>query len=305
MGSPALIPLWTGYISAIEDVYGPAGASIRSRISAQDHLGNLAINNPPALGTPVPAELSSDRVNRVLDLSGWPEQARRSDVGFFDVQSSALAQSRLEEIQLTAESEGGAFYQAKDGFTVFRNRDYLLSPRSADVQFAIGQVAGAVQVLSAKSDWSSERVYNSVTFARAGGNAVTRTDVQSIQMYQQRTSGRNNLQNTDDDDVAFLADRFLDSFRFDKLRVEQLTVTALSDEGADDLLGMELADRVQVTVRNLRGWSFTLDAWINRFTWRITEDDWEVDLIVDNVDISDPFNRSGFVEDAFDEGFGI
>ena len=342
--APSFTPLWTGYISAIADEYGPAGGSIRSRIQASDHLGNLAINNPPALAQAVPAELSSDRVNRILDLSGWPAGARISDVGIFDVQSSFLAQSRLEEIQLTAESEGGAFYQEKAGRTRFRNRDYLnadagtpsdallpagfrfddltvgagetvvngdaivlnyqVPSRSAAPQFSIGQVGSGVQVLSAKSDWSTERVYNSITFARSGGDAVTRTDQQSISMYQQRTSGRNNLQNTNDLDVAFLADRFIDRFRFDKLRIEQLTVTAVDDDGASDLLGMELADRIQVTVRNLQGWAFTLDCWINRFTWRISADDWEVDLIVDNVDISDPFDRSGF-DDGFDSGFGI
>ena len=299
------VPLWTGYISSIKDEYGPAGSSIRSRITAADHLGNFASDDPPALTTPIPVELSSDRVNTILDLAGWPDEARLSDVGLYDVQSSDLAQSRLEEIQLTAESEGGAFYVTKAGFTYFRNRDYLLSPRSSIPQFSIGQVGAGVQVLSATSDWSTQRVYNDVTFARSGGNAIRLQDEQSINMYQRRTSGRNNLQNTDDGDVAFLAQRFLDNFRYDKLRVEQLTVTAVNDSGAEDLLGLELADRVQVTVRNLQGWAFTIDTWINRITWRITADDWEADLTVDNVSIADPLNRSGFTEDGFDEGFGI
>lgn len=123
-------------------------------------------------------------------------------------------------------------------------------------------------------------------------------------MYQRRTNGRNNLQNTTDADVLFLANRFLSNFRYDKLRIEQLTVTALDDAGAENLLGAELADRVQVTIRNLRGWAFTLDAWINRITWRISADDWEADLVVDNVDSSDPLDRSGFTADGFDEGFG-
>jgi hypothetical protein len=298
-------PLWTGYITSITDDYGPAGGSIRSRLTAQDHLGNLQIDNPPALDSPVPSELSSERVDRILDLTGWPPEARISDVGFFDVQGSELAQSRLEEIQLTAESEGGAFYQAKDGRTVFRNRDYLESPRSANVQFSIGQIGSGVQVLSAQSDWSTARVYNDVTFARSGGNAQRVEDDTSISMYQRRTNGRNNLQNTNDADVLFLAQRFLENFRYDKIRIEQLTVTATTDAGVANLLHAELADRVQVTIRNLRGWAFTIDAWINRITWRVTADDWEVDLTVDNTDISDPIGRTGFAEDGFDAGFGV
>ena len=300
--------LFVGYIDTIEDIYSPGAGGINARMIAYDFLGNLAIDDPPALETPVPAELSSARVERLLTLADWPVELWEDtiDVGVFDVQSSDLAQSRLEEIQITADSEGGAFYVTGEGFFRFRSRDYLESPASSDVQFVIGDPSGeGVQIEDADTDWSTQRVSNDVRMARTGGQEQRATDDASIGLYQRRTFRRFNLENTNDVDVAFLVDRYLAAFRFDHLRIDSLHVIALSQQAAADLMGMNLADRVRVTVRTLPGWSYTMEAWINGFTFVVTADDWKVVMRVDNVDRTDPFDRSGFDSGFDEEGFGV
>lgn len=299
------ISMWVGYIDTIEDVYSEGAGGINARIHAYDHMGNMVIDNPPALETPVPEELSSDRVERILDLSDWDPILRDIETGFFDVQSSDLAGSRLEEVQITADSEGGAFYVSKAGLLTFRNRDYLESPRSATPQFTIGDPSGGgVQVGSASTDWSTQRVSNDVRFARRGGTEQRVTDDASISLYQRRTFQRLNLENADSTDVLFLANRFLEAFRFDHLRIDSLSTIALDEDSARELLEMELADRVRVTIRTLQDWSYTMEAWINRFTFVVSADDWDVTMQVDNVDRTDPFDRTGFDDGFDDEGFG-
>lgn len=343
VNSDPYISMWQGYIDSIQDIYSEGAAGITARIFAYDHMGNMAIDDPLALETPVPAELSSERVNRILDLSDWNEILRDIQTGIYDVQASDLAQSRLEEVQITADSEGGAFYVDKRGVVTFRNRDYLTGPgevgtipilqgttfddltvgsgetlvagpnvtltgtfpnRSASPQFSIGDPSGdGVQVGEARTDWSTQRVSNDVQMSRSGGNTQRVTDDASIGLYQRRTFRRLNLENVDDADVLFLATRFLEAQRFDHLRIDSLTTIALDETAARDLIGMELTDQVRVTIRTLRGWSYTMNAWINRMTFVVSPDDWEVTVQVDNIDRTDPFDRSGFT-DGFDDGFG-
>lgn len=305
VNSEPWIPLWSGYIDTIEDLYSPGAAGINAKMAGYDHMGNMAIDDPPALETPVPAELSSDRINRILDDAGWDESLRDIETGIYIMQSSELAQSRLEECQIVADSEGGAFYVSKDGIVTFRNRDYLSSTRSAVPQFTIGDPSGAgVQVDDADTDWSTQRVSNDIRFARRGGTEQRVVDDASISLYQRRTHTRFNLENDDDADVLFLANRFLDAFRFDHIRIDSLSTVALDADAARDLLEVELADRVRATIRTLPGWSYTMEAWINRFTYIVTADDWNVTMQIDNVDRSDPFDRSGF-DDGYDDGYGV
>lgn len=309
------VPLFTGQIDTMADRYSPVAASIVGRFQGLDFFAPWQIDDPPALESPVGAgESTDDRVNRVLDAAGWPDETFWRDIqtGVHTMQSTTLAQSRLEELQIAAEAEGGAFFVAANGVPTFKARDWLdTDPRSVNVQIEIGAVPDEVQILAARTDWSLQRVYGDVRMARKGGTEQRVTDPTSLSLYGDRTFQRFDLECETDLQVQAIADRFLNSHRFDRLRLESIDVVPTTAEAAQALLVTEVGDLVEVTVRTLpgagtppleAGWSYTLRAWVQRIVHAIDAEDWIVSLTLENQDRSDPFGRRAF-SDGFDAGY--
>lgn len=301
------VPLWTGQIDAMEDRYGPGAYGISSAIRCLDFGARFQIDDPPALETPIPAgQLSSDRVQLLLDEAGWPDEAfwRDIDTGEVTLASSALAGSRWSEMQAAAIAEGGAMYIAANGVPTFRNRDWLEGRLTDPPLFSIGAVDSPVQILHAATDWSQQRIYNDVRYARVGGTEIRVQDGASRSLYGPRTTQRFDLECETDGDVQYLAERFLAAYKFDRARVDEIELVPVSAAGVAYLLELQLGDKVRVTVQT-RGegqWAYTDDYFVNKIQHDITADDWVTTLRIDIADFEAPLQPASFTE-AFTEAF--
>jgi hypothetical protein len=301
------VPLWTGQIDTMEDAYTKGAVGINSVFASVDFGARFQIDDPPALETPIPAgQLTSDRVNRVLDDSNWPDSPvwRDVEVGLHTMSESFLAQSRWREMQAAAAAEGGAMFISAAGVPTFRNRDWLISKLDQPPLFSIGVVGGDIQVLAADTDWSQQRIYGDIRMARVGGTEYRVTSPESLSLYGPRSYTRFDLQCQTDNQVIALADRFLAANRFDRSRLESIDLVPTSPQGVTNLLNVELGDLVRVQIRTLGegNWSYTGDYLVQAIEHQVDASDWVTSLRIDSADFTVPLLPAAFT-DAFDDGF--
>ena len=302
------IPLITGRIDAIAERYSEGAADIRTEFRCTDLQTAWQRDDPPALEIPRPAELSSQRILYLLDEAQFPIgdlPAGQIDTGVVDVQASNVARPYLEEMQKVATAEGGAFYVDRVGLPRFRQRDWLeASPDAGVVQFSAGGEFDEIEIIAAsEASWDSARVLNDAQLARRGGSVVLAESSESQARYGRRTLRRFDLENENDADVLFLAERAVARFQYDSLRIDALTLHASTPAAAAQLMALELGNRIRVNVRTLRGWQYAFDAWCQRIEHSgIIGGDWTTRVRIDNVDRTDP-ESGGAYSSAFGDGY--
>jgi hypothetical protein len=294
------ISLMLGQIDTMADKYSVAAASINSDWTMLDWFARWTIDDPPALEAPVGSgELTSDRVTRVLDIINWPTELRNIQTGINTMQSTTLAQSRLEEMATAADAEGGAFFVDGAGVATFKAQNWLEDdPRSTTPQLLAGAPGDHVQVLDASTDWSTSRVRNDVRMARKGGEEQRATDGQSESLYGPRTFQRYDLENDNDPAVLTLAERYLAAFRWDRSRLETVGLYPLDSEGARQMMELQLGDLIRLRISTIPGWNYTGEYYVNRISHGVTTDDWTMSLRIDDSDLAPPLGV-----DAFDDGY--
>lgn len=304
VGVTDFIDLYIGQIDTMADKYTDAAASINSLWSLLDFFARFTIDDPPALETPVGAgDLTSERVTRVLDVMEWPEELRDIQTGVNTMQSTTLAQDRLEEMATAADAEGGALFISGDGLVTFKANEWLLNdPRSQTPQMFAGAPGNNVQVIAASTDWSTSRVRNDVRMARKGGTEQRVVSGQSQTLYGPRTFQRYDLENDSDAAVLALANAYLDAFQWDRPRLETVGLYPLNSAGATEMMQLQLGDRVRIQISTIPGWSYTGEYWVNRISHGVTNDDWNMSIRVDDTDLSPPLGQGSF-SDGYDDGF--
>jgi len=78
----------------------------------------IASYESPALSSQGAGESAGDRINRILTNAGF-NGTRYVDDGESAMQATTLEGNALSELQLTADSEGGAVYWGADGAVYF------------------------------------------------------------------------------------------------------------------------------------------------------------------------------------------
>lgn len=281
------IPLFTGVIDALEESYAPGGENIITTMLAYGYAGLLANENPPALGSAVGAgDLTSERVDRVLDAFGWPDETgdRSIQTGIHTMPSTTLARSRLEEIQRAATAEGTVFFFDGDGIPTFKALGWLnTDTRSITTQIYPGRGnAGDPEIIGVRTEWSAQLIRNDVQYTRVGGSMVRVQDYASQALYGAVFSEVvTDLELQTDAQVTTLADRFLAARAYDQLRLRELELHAADGDTAEALLELELGDLVEATVETLHGWDYTVEAHVMGIDYRVTADDWVLRLRLD------------------------
>ena len=305
-GETEWIPLFTGQIDTMADKYSQGAASINSQWTLLDFFARFAIDDPPALESPVGSgELTSNRVTRILDLMGWPEDFRDIQLGVNTMQSTTLAQNRQEEMATAADAEGGALFIGPTGQVVFKAKGWLENdPRSQAPQLFAGAPGDNVQVIGASTDWSTARVRNDVRMSRKGGTEQRVTDGQSESLYGPRTFQRYDLENDNDAAVLELANAYLAAFRWDRPRLETVSLYPLNSAGALEMMQLQLGDRARIRISTMPGWNYTGEYYVNRISHAVTNDDWNMSIRVDDTDLAPPLDVAAF-DEGFNEGWQI
>lgn len=289
------VPLFTGVIDTPNVVFTEAGYDVIAIVHALDYMASWSANNPPAT-VATGTQLTSERVEAALDYAEWPVEDRLISAGKHTMETSELAQTTLEEVQRAADSEGGAFYCDAAGRAVFRHRDWLAEDtRSVVVQGYLGydpadvpEDAQIAHVLDVQTSWELNRVRNDIQFARVGGTLQRVTDAASKVAYggMWRSYQRTDFHNISDSQVRLLALRYLDVFKVDRLRIEEVQLAANDDPDDLDLNRLfwqtDFGDLLQVLIPTTHGWEVEASVHVVGIKHEITPDDWLVTLTVDD-----------------------
>ena len=304
--------LFTGQIDSTQDHYDDAGHALTTSIVCSDFLSRWAASNPLA-GTPTGVQSTGARVHAALDVVDWPSYKRVIAAGVHTMQSSDLAQTTLEECGRAADAEGSAFYCDRNGNAVFKHRDWLTSdPRSVSIQGWLGYVelpvdptggvwdvdlwdegiwqgfdTNTAHIVAIDTSWEAARIVNHAAFARSGSTLQVASDPTSISVHGLRSYHRTDLQNSDDAQVAILAERHVAAFKDSRMRVDAVTITAVEDPYSEDrnrlMWDTRFGDRLGLRIAPATGWEFEKEVHVMALSHHITADDWQVTFQLDDA----------------------
>ena len=305
------IPLWVGRITSLADVYTDAAFKITSRWTITDALSLLQQNQTPELETMdpnTPNQTTSERVRYIWDeLLGYNPDLLEVETGTYEMIGTTFPGTRYEQFKQAADAEGGDFFADKAGRVQFKNRDWLVD---VPTSFSIGTVADGKKILAAETSWDLLRIANQVSFQRdlpPGDDGETPPPVYaengaSIGYYDVQTFTQSGFQNTNDIDLLANANAYMERFSWDSLRLESITIWPSTEAAARDMLNVEVGMQVFVTVNTGQNWSYSLDAIVNGVKHSVSDDNWEIQLRLDNADRSNP-NLGGAFATAFSTAY--
>jgi hypothetical protein len=298
-------PVFAGYGIDLQDGWEqpfPGGGDAVLTIQCVDEWGSLARVDGTSGGLTVGAgETTGQRIHRILNNASH-HGTRAIDNGVMTVMGTDLSQSTVSELQLTADSEGGALYIAGDGTVVFDEIYALIeNTRSNTVQATFGDTPGTLVYNDIGVEYNGDKVINVVSFQRTGTgtSAIVRSDETSRALYGDKKHSRADLINETDTQVATLADLWLQRYKDPELRVNRLRVKPRADPSRlfPAVLGREMRDLIRVSRRIPGGITITQDVLVAGIAHTITGDNWVTEFTLWS---SRPF--SSFATDRWDTG---
>ena len=273
------VPLFTGRITDIDVQYDQQLSTVT--IYAADDFVMLANASIGTALTP-PAELSGDRVTRILDLPeiAFPADQRSIDTGVATVGAYPIAANTnaADYLSRVAAAEQGLFFCGGDGNLRFRNRTSTQFG-SADVQFAdrtdlfvlLGMPYQGVSVV-----YGSEFLFNRVQVKTETGTVQIAEDTASQDEYGVITLTLTDSLLDSDDAALSLAQSLLDIYKVPDYRFNDLVsvVSALDTTDRTAVLGIEFGDLVQISrVYNTGSPTLVTEIYaVDRVTHQITPD---------------------------------
>lgn len=173
------------------------------------------------------------RINRLLTDAGWAAGYEIDDDAIGDdatFQSTAMAQNRLAELYLTADSVGMRLFAASDG-SLRMTPPYPPVGTVGTDRFSNIPTGDDLPIVSANLYSSRDRLINAAIAARAGGTEQVALDTVSIAKYGRYDQGgsRDDLIVQSDDTVDGMLQRIVYNFGSDVQGVELVSLDADMD----------------------------------------------------------------------------
>jgi len=207
------------------------------------------------------AELSGDRVRRVLNSSGvaWPQENTSIQPGTFTMGTVSYSGNALDYLQNIADSEAGYLYIDCTGTLAYRDWNSLVFTSTPFLEFSSSPGTAAFPIHGLEVQYGTEELVNNVTITSAAGT-VTAQDTTSQQTYRIAAESYPVL-TSNLTQMTSLANFYITNYANPRYRVSQLTlslddprikdvnkvVNDLSYTGLDALFQQDLADRCKVT----------------------------------------------------------
>lgn len=285
--------LFYGEIDATFDVFADGATDLQVVLPCTDFMATWGDHDPPALLSATGVQSTDERVEAALDRMSWPEDLRDIQTGAHTLQTSFLAQTTLEECQIAADAEGGAFFCSRDGKATFKARDWLSTDtRSNIIQAYVGysdvpEGENTAHVIDVQTSWEIVRVINQVEFARAGSSMYTTEDSSSQAINGIRTYQRTDFRNNADSEIEFLADRLLNEAKDARIRIDTITLAPNYDPDNEDLNRVfwdsDFGDLISAKVQTFQGWYIEKLVKIMGIHHEITTDNWILTFRLDDV----------------------
>lgn len=266
--------LYSGYITTYKSTYG-LGVEETSKITLQcvdgfRLLNSIGITTVAGAGV---EQLSSDRVNALLNVVDWPSSQRAIDTGNSNVIADpGTDRNLLDAIFTVADSEFGGFFVSKEGNATFYSRDTI--SKKADFEPFIfsddGTAIGYQQIEFANDD---TLLVNDVTVTRSGGSPVNVYDQTSIDTYFLHSGKRDGILVTSDAESLNQARTLLVARKNTTDRIESMTINLLDSDNPTKItagLTAELFGLVNVTKTVPGGSTITKELFIQGINHDIT-----------------------------------
>lgn len=224
-GANAWVPMITGVVESWPQTMESLGQESYVNLTFKESLSRLARVNTLALVSPVGNnETAADRIARLALAAGW-------QFGFIDtyadpyatlpLQSTDMAQERLAEVYVTADSVGAVVRTDRTGAILLTDYEPTDSPRGpvnggalnlyAGDKFSIVSTPGTMIIdpegLTVDNDDSA--ILNFVQYALVGSTEQTASDPVSIGRFGMVTHGRSDLIMKSDSVALVLAERLV------------------------------------------------------------------------------------------------
>jgi hypothetical protein len=272
--------LFRGYALNWNESYdqpSPNGGGAYMTVSCVDEMASLARFDGLAVAPVGAGELSGSRIHRVLNSAGHTG-TRVVDVGNVTMQATDLSADAVEELKLTADSEGGGLYIDKAGAVVFERSTALVeNARSNTIQAVYGDGPGELPYSDVQPAYDGDLLVNIAAWSRVGGTTQTATDEISRALYRdKRDTSKTNLMCSTDLQVATLAQFFIQRFSKPEDRIASVQIKPRNNPTVlfPAVLSREVRDLVRARRRPPGGITITRDCHIAGISHEIDGDNW-------------------------------
>lgn len=238
------IPIYTGLITDWNLDYNIASNGDRMYASCSDAFTVFA--NTTLVAHTVTAELTSTRINTVLDYTEVAYQGARSiGTGSSTLGASATSSSfniadgtnLLTYLQQVNTSEQGYLFMSADGTVTFKGRSSVLNPVSGATFTYTG---AGINYQTLLNQYGDELLYNYiVTQSPAGAQQIT-SDSTSIAQYQSQSLNITNLLNSTTTEVAGLGNYLLGKYKNPVLRFTNVSTQLAALSSANQAIALTL-----------------------------------------------------------------
>jgi hypothetical protein len=177
-------PIFSGFITSYVTTYPQESEDVATTtIQAVDafRLAQLAQISTVA-GTSA-GQLSSARINDILDEIAWPQSMRDIDTGLTTLQADpGTNRTALQALTTVAESEYGALYVDATGSFVFQDRAVTVASIAGTPTLFADDGTG-IDYFDAAWILNDVLIFNKATITRLGGSAQVATNQASIDKY--------------------------------------------------------------------------------------------------------------------------
>jgi len=237
-GFSYIFPIFTGLIQSWNLSYDYNGFAVVD-VELVGIESQVASFDSPALASQGGGEFAGDRIMRILTNAGFQGE-RYVDQGLATMQATTLEGNTLSQLQLTADSDGGAIYWGPDGAAYYDGFNAQLdkSRTSAPFFFTDQNVnyddVERIAFQNLTFAYDGDLVRNIYNYQRVGGTIQTVDNQASRQLYGDRGDVRTDLICSTNADVLRLIQREIVLHNTPELRVESVTFSPLSPRNSDD-----------------------------------------------------------------------
>lgn len=245
--------VWYGKTVSWQDTYPAQGYNSITTVDCIEQIGDLATFNRSALGSAIGAgETTGARINRILTDARWPLATNIAN-GQVTVQGTVMSGVAMDELFVTADSEGGALWQDPDGTICFEDQTALLTQTRSNTSQVTFSAAGGAAVPYRDPVPTTDDIglFNDIQYTRVGGTMQRAADLSSQALYgpTPNVRVRTDLVSQTDAQVSVLAAIELTRSKDAEYRFSKITVIPQKSPSVcwPHVLGRRIRDRAVVT----------------------------------------------------------
>ena len=189
------------------------------------------------------------RINKILDMVGFPGSQRVIDTGDVTVQADpGTLRTVLQALQDVEFTEYGAVYVDARGDVVFRERTDAVETLGGTA--TVFDQTGNIPYKDLKFSFDDKLIFNVANFQREGGTMQTAFDQDSIDTYFPHAITKENLLHETDADTLELAQTYVANRSVTDIRIDSMTLdltTPNYQAGIEAALGLDFFAPVEIS----------------------------------------------------------